>query len=94
MIRIYVGNMPNTISEKEVKQVFETFGPVQSVDLVQDKRTGKPWGYGFVSMVHNNKGLEAIQTMNNQEYWGRKLRVEQSRQLPGVRKRTGPPFRH
>ena len=84
MIRIYIGNLPSSISEKEVQQVFETFGPVQSVDLVKDKRTGKSWGYGFVSMVHNNEARRAIETVNNQEYWGRIVRVEQSRRRPVV----------
>ena len=50
MTSIYVGNLPFSASEDEVREMFAAFGAVQSVKLINDRETGRPRGFGFVEM--------------------------------------------
>ncbi|MGH8282954.1 MAG: RNA recognition motif domain-containing protein, partial [Gammaproteobacteria bacterium] len=50
MTSIYVGNLPFTASEEEVRSKFESFGTVHSVKLIADRETGRPRGFAFVEM--------------------------------------------
>ena len=59
--RIYVGNLPFSASEDEVRELFEPFGAVESVHLVTDRDTGRPRGFGFVEM--EDGGEKAIESL-------------------------------
>ena len=74
---IYVGNLPFNINEQEVRQLFEPYGEVDSVNLIIDRDTGRLRGFGFVSM--SNGGAEAIAALNQQEIGGRSLSVNLAR---------------
>jgi RNA recognition motif-containing protein len=82
---IYVGNLPFTVSEDDVRQLFEQHGPVSSVKLINDRETGKPRGFGFVEM-DNQVARTAIDALNGSDLGGRSLRVNEARQ----RKPRGP----
>jgi len=74
---IYVGNLPFTATEDEVRELFERFGEVRSVKMITDRETGRPRGFGFVEM-DNADADAAIKELNNTEMGGRNLKVNQS----------------
>ena len=75
--RIYVGNLPVSASDDEVRELFAEFGPVTSVDLVTDRDTGRPRGFGFVEM--ESGADEAIAALAGAELGGRSLNVNEAR---------------
>ncbi len=76
--RIYVGNLPFSASEDDVRSLFTEYGSVEDVSLVSDRETGRPRGFGFVEM--DNQGANAaIQALDGLEYGGRNLRVNEAR---------------
>jgi len=93
MIKIYIGNLTRDVKENTVKQLFERFGPVLSVDIVRNKNNGDSWGYGFITMAQNEDGLAAIRALNRSEQRGRELKVEQARQLAGRHRSSKPSYR-
>ncbi len=74
---IYVGNLPFTATEDEIRGLFEPFGEVTSVKLIIDRETGRPRGFGFVEM-DNSAADVAIKELNNTEMGGRNLKINQS----------------
>ena len=72
---IYVGNISYTLSEEDVRKIFEVMGKVESIELIRDKRTGKSKGYCFIEMPDKKEGMEAINTLDGKEVAGRNLRV-------------------
>jgi RNA recognition motif-containing protein len=59
-MKIYVGNLPYEVTEEELRQEFGTFGEVTSVNIVKDKYSGRPRGFGFVEMAVVSQGQAAI----------------------------------
>ena len=60
MINIYVGNLPYSARNEDLKELFEEFGEVNSAEIIFDRRTKRSRGYGFVEMVTEEDGKEAI----------------------------------
>ena len=77
MSKIYVGNLPFTASEDDIRQLFSPFGNVTSVSLITDRETGAPRGFGFVEMEEGAK--EAISALDNKEMSGRNLKVNEAK---------------
>ncbi len=77
--RIYVGNLPFSSSEDDVKTLFEECGEVISVTLPIDRETGRPRGFGFVEMDDADAD-KAIRTLDGREFSGRMLRVNEARE--------------
>ena len=75
--RIYVGNLPYTATDGELRQLFGEYGDVESIHLVTDRDTGRPRGFGFVEMA--NGAAEAIQALDQTEMGGRSLKVNEAR---------------
>jgi len=78
MVKIYVGNLPFSATESEIQGLFEAHGPVQSVNLITDRETGRPRGFGFVEM-DDEAGKAAIQALDGTMMDGRNLRVNEAR---------------
>ncbi|MCZ6795947.1 MAG: RNA-binding protein [Planctomycetota bacterium] len=74
--KLYVGNLPFTATEDEIRELFSQYGEVQSVSLITDRQTGRPRGFGFVEM---DDGQEAIQALDGQPFGGRDLKVNEAR---------------
>ncbi len=83
---IYVGNLPFTCSEDDVRALFGGHGEVYSVKLITDRDTGRPRGFGFVEM-DADAASQAIAALNGQELQGRSLRINLARQRTGHRVR-------
>ena len=76
--RIYVGNLPFTATTDEVTKLFEKYGSVESVNLVTDRDTGRPRGFGFVEM--GDAGADkAILALDGVAFGGRNLKVNEAR---------------
>ena len=75
---IYVGSLPISATEEEVRQLFEQHGAVHSVNLIPDRGTGPHRGYGFVEM-DESEASSAISALNNTEFGGRNLKVSEAR---------------
>lgn len=76
-MNIYVGNLPFSVTEEELRELFEPFGAIISLKLITDRETGRPRGFGFVEM-DNADADAAIKALNNTELGGRNLKVNQS----------------
>ena len=74
---IYVGNLPFDINDQEIRELFEAYREVDSVNLITDRDTGRLRGFGFVSMSSGSD--EAIAALNQQEVKGRSLSVNLAR---------------
>jgi RNA recognition motif-containing protein len=79
MTTIYVGNLPFTATEEEVRGLFERHGKVESVKLINDRETGRPRGFAFVDMPAA-EAQTAIQETNGFQMGGRPLRVNEAQE--------------
>mgnify|MGYP006266662231 CR=1 FL=1 len=82
-MNIYVGNLPYSIRDDELRATFATFGDVESAEVIVDRRTRRSRGYGFVKMKSDEAGRKAIQALDGHELQGRALRVDQSKPKAG-----------
>ena len=73
MTNIYVGNLPFSTTEEEIRNLFSAYGTVDTVSLIADRETGRLRGFGFVEM--SSGGDEAIAALNQTELGGRRLVV-------------------
>ncbi|MCO6413394.1 MAG: RNA-binding protein [Thiogranum sp.] len=78
-MNIYVGNLPYTISEDDLNDAFSEFGEVASVSIIKDKFSGQSKGFGFVEMPNDSEAEEAIKALNERDFKGRNLRVNQAK---------------
>ena len=78
MKRIYVGNLPFSATEDEVRELFEQHGAVHSVNLIHDRETGRPRGFGFVEMDDEPAG-SAITALDGSMLGDRNLKVNEAR---------------
>ena len=79
MINIYVGNLPYSMTDGELEDLFTEFGAVQSAKVIFDRDTQRSKGFGFVEMEDNEAGQTAIDQMNDHPVEGRPLRVNEAR---------------
>lgn len=78
MVAIYVGNLPFSATDEEVAALFSPFGEVSSVNLIVDRETGRPRGFGFVEM-EAGAAEAAIASLNGSPMQGRPLRINPAR---------------
>ena len=79
MKNIYVGNLPFSANDDEVKGLFEAYGTVNSVNLITDRDTGQLRGFGFVEM-EDADAAKAIESLDGQDFGGRSLKVNEARE--------------
>jgi RNA recognition motif-containing protein len=78
-MNIYVGNLSYSVTETELKQAFEEFGNVASVNILEDKYTGRSRGFGFVEMPEESEAQSAIEGLDGKELKGRVIKVNKAR---------------
>ena len=78
-MRIYVGNLSFNTEEQQLEQLFASLGDVASVRLVRDRDTGRSRGFGFVEMADATQGRAACATLDQQEFEGRRLTVNEAK---------------
>ncbi|MFZ0009536.1 MAG: RNA-binding protein [Steroidobacteraceae bacterium] len=84
MAKIYVGNLPFTTTDEELRTLFSQHGTVESVSLPTDRETGRPRGFAFVEMSQADAS-RAIQSLNGKDLGGRPLRVNEAEDKPRAR---------
>lgn len=77
--KLYVGNLPYEVTEDQLKELFSPHGTVVSVNLITDRQTGRSKGFAFVEMGGEEAAKAAIEALNDKEFDGRKLTVNEAR---------------
>jgi len=86
-MNIFVGSLPWSIEEADLRESFEAYGAVDSVKIITDKFTGRSKGFGFVEMTNDAEALKAIEELNGASVQGRTIVVNVSEPKPeGERK--------
>ena len=78
-MNIYVGNIPYTLTENELNDLFAEYGSVTSTKIITERETGRSKGFGFVEMESDEAGKEAIEKLDGFIVKGRNLRVNEAR---------------
>jgi len=78
-MNIYIGNLSHSTTDEQLRQAFEEFGEVSSVNIIKDKYTGDPRGFAFVEMPSQDEAKAAIEGLNGQDLNGRTLNVNEAR---------------
>jgi RNA recognition motif-containing protein len=78
-MNIYVGNLPFSITDADLRETFARFGDVSQVNLITDKFTGESKGFGFVEMANNSQADAAIKGLNGKDLKGRNITVNQAK---------------
>lgn len=77
-MNIYVGQLPYSMTEDEVKEMFSAYGEVASLNLITDKFSGQSKGFGFIDMPNNSEADQAIKGLNKNMLKGREIKVNQA----------------
>ena len=78
-MKLYVGNLAFETTSNDLQTLFAQAGTVESVNLIEDRETGRSRGFGFVEMQTKEEGAAAIQKFNGQEVSGRSLKVNEAK---------------
>ena len=78
-MRIYVGNLPYSVTDDDLRDTFSEFGELASAEVVTDRFSGQSKGFGFVDMPNNSEADQAIKALNDQPLKGRNLTVNEAR---------------
>jgi RNA recognition motif-containing protein len=81
MTKLFVGNLPPTATDASLSALFAQHGKVESVDMIIDRATGRPRGFGFVDMPAPD-AARAIEALHGQEFEGRTLKVSEAQERP------------
>lgn len=78
-MKIYVGNMSYSTTEDTLREEFSAYGNVEEVAIINDRDTGRPRGFAFVTMTNDDEGRTAIEAMNGSDMDGRSIVVNEAR---------------
>jgi len=81
-MNIYVGNLSFDVTEDDLRSAFDAFGKVDAVNIIKDRDSGRPKGFGFVEMSSGEEAKKAIEAMNGKEFKGRAMNVNEARPKP------------
>lgn len=79
MYKLFVGGLPFSTTDDELKEVFAAHGTVASATVVRDRDTSRSKGFGFVEYENDDEGKKAESALNNSELGGRTISVQQAR---------------
>jgi len=78
-MNIYIGNLPYGVTDGDLRDKFSEFGQVHSANIITDKFSGRSKGFGFVDMPNEAEAREAIDAMNDKDFKGRTIKVNEAR---------------
>jgi RNA recognition motif-containing protein len=90
---LYVGNLPWSATEADVRDLFSQYGEVTSVNLITDRETGRARGFGFVEIADAD-AQKAIEALDNYSYSGRNLKVNESKPREERPRTSRPSYRY
>lgn len=79
--KIYVGNLPYSVSDKDLKEMFSSYGEIVEAVVIKDKYSGRSKGFGFVTFADEESAQKAVSEMNEKEVQGRNLKVNEARPM-------------
>lgn len=82
-MNLFVANISRDVNQDALKALFGEFGEVSSVKVINDKFTGAPKGFGFIEMPNDSEAFEAINKLNNANFFGKNLVVSKARPNTG-----------
>ncbi len=88
-MNIFVGSLPFSLEEADLKELFEAYGEVSTVKLISDRETGRSKGFGFVEMPDDESAQKAITGLNGAEVKGRSIAVSQAEEKKPSDRRGG-----
>lgn len=77
-MNIYVGNLSKETTESELRESFEKFGEISSLNIIKDRETGEPRGFAFIEMPSDDHAKEAITGLNGNDTLGNPLKVNEA----------------
>jgi len=80
-MKLYVGNLPFTATEDQIRDLFAGYGTPDSVRLITDRETGRAKGFGFVEFSNDEEARNAMSALNGQDFGGRALTVNEARPM-------------
>ena len=80
--KLYVGNLPYSVGEQDLEQLFAACGNVESVKIMRDMATGRARGFGFVEMATDEEAQRAIDELHDRSFGGRNLTVNEAKPMP------------
>ncbi|MFH1585310.1 MAG: RNA-binding protein [archaeon] len=78
-MKVYVGNLPFTIDDDKLKELFSSYGDIEEANVIKDKFSGRSKGFGFVTFKDDEAAKKAIAEMNEKEVEGRGLKVNEAK---------------
>ena len=76
--KLYVGNLPYNTSDEDLRDLFASYGEVTSSNVIIDRMTNRSKGFGFVEMTNDDEAQKAIDELNNTNFNGRNIRVNEA----------------
>jgi RNA recognition motif-containing protein len=80
--KLYIGNLPFSSTEADLKDVFGRHGGVGSVNIITDRETGRPRGFAFIEMEDANAAQDAIRALDGTDFAGRTIKVNEAEEKP------------
>jgi len=77
--KLFVGNLPYSVTDEQMNEMFKAIGEVSSANVVTDKFSGRSRGFGFVEMTQDADAEKAVKELNGKEIDGRKIVVNEAR---------------
>ena len=81
-MNLYVGNLSWTMTEDDLRTLFEQYGTVTSIKIVKDRETGRSKGFGFVEMENDTEAQNALSSLYDKEIQGRKIVINEAQERP------------
>ncbi len=81
--KLYVGNLPFSATEDELRELFGVHGALQSVNVITDRETGRARGFGFVEFEDSDSAEKAMQALDGRDHGGRSLKVNEANERGG-----------
>ncbi len=80
-MKIYVGNLPFSFSDKELSELFSTYGEISEATVIKDKYSGRSKGFGFVTFPDDSAAKQANSEMDGKDIGGRALKVSEAKPM-------------
>ena len=85
-MKVYVGNLPFSVDDGKLKEIFSEFGDITEATVIKDKYSGRSKGFGFVTFAEKTSGERAVSEMDGKEVEGRALKVNEAKPMDPDRK--------
>ncbi|MBM88275.1 MAG: RNA-binding protein [Gammaproteobacteria bacterium] len=78
-MNLYIGNLPYSLTEQQLSDLFSAFGTVDKVNIIKDRETGNSKGFGFVEMADSDQATTAMSELNGNAVEGREIKISEAR---------------